>query len=194
LPRIGFPESVYTELVALRDTFAQKLTIADTPATRTKLTVQAKDTARTALEKRIRLVIKEYINFNHMVSDEDRDGLGLPIYKDTRTPAPVATKAPDFDVDTSVIGHVGISFYEKEGDHKRGKPPGQHCVEIASAILDTPPTRWDQLIYSAVDTHSPYTFSFENDQRGKTLYFALRWENTRGEKGPWSEIHSAIIP
>jgi hypothetical protein len=31
-------------------------------------------------------------------------------------------------------------------------------------------------------------------QRGKTVYFALRWENTRGEKGPWSEIMSAIIP
>jgi hypothetical protein len=35
---------------------------------------------------------------------------------------------------------------------------------------------------------------FENDQRGKTVYFALRWENTRGEKGPWSAIQIAIIP
>jgi hypothetical protein len=32
------------------------------------------------------------------------------------------------------------------------------------------------------------------EDRGKKLYFALRWENTRGEKGPWSEIHSTIIP
>ncbi|MDR2362267.1 MAG: hypothetical protein LBD91_06005 [Prevotellaceae bacterium] len=29
---------------------------------------------------------------------------------------------------------------------------------------------------------------------GKTVYFALRWENTRGEKGPWSDIMSATVP
>jgi hypothetical protein len=28
----------------------------------------------------------------------------------------------------------------------------------------------------------------------KTLYYALRWENTRGEKGLWSEIGMAIAP
>jgi hypothetical protein len=44
------------------------------------------------------------------------------------------------------------------------------------------------------NTRTPYTFPFEYDQRGQTVYFALRWENTRGEKGPWSEIHSTIIP
>jgi hypothetical protein len=39
------------------------------------------------------------------------------------------------------------------------------------------------MTHSAVNTHSPCTFIFEHDQRGKTVYFALRWENTRGEKG-----------
>jgi hypothetical protein len=194
LTRIAFPDSVYQELVTLRDDFAQKLETAEELATRTKLTVQAKKTARKTLEKRLRQVVKEYLTFNHAVTDEDRDGLGLPIRKDKRTPAPVATKAPDFDVDTSVIGRVGVNFYEKDGDHKRGKPEGQHCVEIAWAILDTPPARWDELIHSATDTRTPYTFVFENDQRRKTLYFALRWENTTGLKGPWSEIQSAIIP
>jgi hypothetical protein len=30
--------------------------------------------------------------------------------------------------------------------------------------------------------------------RGKTVWFRLRWENNRGQKGPWSELYSAIIP
>jgi hypothetical protein len=67
-------------------------------------------------------------------------------------------------------------------------------VEIGWTQSDTPITRWDELTHSNVDTNSPFTLSFENDQRGKTVYFALRWENTRGEKGPWSGIASAIIP
>jgi len=28
---------------------------------------------------------------------------------------------------------------------------------------------------------------------GKTAYYALRWENTRGETGPWSDVVSATI-
>jgi hypothetical protein len=67
-------------------------------------------------------------------------------------------------------------------------------VEIAWALSDTPVTRWNELTHSNVDTNSPFTLVFENDQCGKTIYFAIRWENTRGEKGPWSEITSAIIP
>jgi hypothetical protein len=29
---------------------------------------------------------------------------------------------------------------------------------------------------------------------GKHLYFALRWENTRGEKGPWSRAVKGSLP
>ncbi|MDR0582169.1 MAG: hypothetical protein LBG31_04300 [Prevotellaceae bacterium] len=194
LTRFNFPEEVYQELSALVDDFTQKFERAIAPITRTKAAVQEKNDSRKTLTKRLRTVVKEYLNFNHAVTDSDRDKLGLPIYKTTRTHAPVAAKSPDFDINTSVIGRVGISFYEKDGDHRRGKPAGQHGVEIAWVIAGTPPTRWDELIHSIVDTHSPHTFSFENDQRGQTLYFALRWENTRGEKGPWSPIESAIIP
>jgi hypothetical protein len=77
---------------------------------------------------------------------------------------------------------------------KKGKPAGQHGVEVAWLISSTPPARWDELIHSTVDTRSPFRISFENDQRGKTVYFALRWENTRGERGRWSDIMVAIIP
>jgi hypothetical protein len=35
---------------------------------------------------------------------------------------------------------------------------------------------------------------FEGHDRGKTLWYAARWENTRGLKGPWSPIESVIIP
>jgi hypothetical protein len=69
-----------------------------------------------------------------------------------------------------------------------------HGAEIAWAILDTPPVNWDALTHSSFDTHTPFRLTFGGDQRGKTLYFALRWENTTGEKGPWNEIQNAIIP
>jgi hypothetical protein len=69
-----------------------------------------------------------------------------------------------------------------------------HGAEIGWGVLDEPPVNWSQLVHSSFDTASPFRLSFEGDQRGRRLYFALRWENTRGAKGPWSEIMDAVIP
>jgi hypothetical protein len=194
LMHILFPNDVYQELVTLRDDFAQKLETAEEPATRTKLTVQAKKTARKTLEKRLRQVVKEYLTFNHEVTDEDRDGLGLPIYKETRTPTPVAITYPDFDIDSSTIRRLTIHFYDQGQKKSKAKPAGQHGAEIRWVISDTPVVDVKDLTHSAFDTRTPFTLEFEGHERGKTVYFCLCWENTRGEKGPWSEIQSAIIP
>jgi hypothetical protein len=47
---------------------------------------------------------------------------------------------------------------------------------------------------SAFATATPYTFSFDEPDRGKTLYICPRWENNKGDKGPWGEIVKAIVP
>ena len=67
-------------------------------------------------------------------------------------------------------------------------------MEIHWFILEQPPLSIEELIHTAMDTASPYTFSFGEEERGKTLYFCLRWEN--GDKGtcPWSLIFNAVIP
>ncbi|MDR1197444.1 MAG: hypothetical protein LBK94_00310 [Prevotellaceae bacterium] len=188
------PAGTMTELTALQGDFASKFETAENPATRTSAAVLVKTESRKAAEAKIRAVLKAYVTYNPAVTDEDRKSMRLPIHKTTRTPSPVATDAPDTDIDTSVIGRVTIHFFERGSRHKKAKPAGQHGAEISWVLSDTPITRWDELIHSNIDTNSPFTLAFEHDQRGKTVYFALRWENTRGEKGPWSEIMSVIIP
>jgi hypothetical protein len=61
-------------------------------------------------------------------------------------------------------------------------------------ISDTPPTKLADLLHSSFSTHSPLELVFDEDQRGKRLYFAVRWENGTVKKGPWSDIYSVIIP
>jgi hypothetical protein len=99
----------------------------------------------------------------------------------------------DAVVDATSPATLTIHFHD-HGSEKKAKPKGVHGAEAAWEILDTPPTDWSQLTHSVFDTNSPLVLTFNGDQRGKTLYFAMRWENTRGEKGPWSDIMSAIIP
>jgi type II restriction/modification system DNA methylase subunit YeeA len=50
------------------------------------------------------------------------------------------------------------------------------------------------LTKSAFDTASPYTFKFDEADRGKALYICPCWENNKGEKGPYGEIYKAIVP
>jgi hypothetical protein len=192
--RVGFPETVLTRLKDLRDTFNGKLLVAETPGTRTKAAIQEKNDARKVLEAEVRQAYGEYLRRNHLLTDADRDNLGLPIPKTTRTPAPVATTHPDFDVDSSMIRRLIVHFFDQGSKKSKAKPAGQHGAEIRWAILDTPPASIEELIFSSFDTRTPFTLSFDENQRGETVYFCLRWENTRGEKGPWSTIVSAIIP
>ena len=65
---------------------------------------------------------------------------------------------------------------------------------IYYSVSDTPVTGQTELPHSRLATRSPLELIFEPEQRGKTVYFAARWQNRWGELGPWSEIVSAVIP
>jgi hypothetical protein len=162
------------------------------PATRTPLITFTKNKTRKEYEKPLRLLVKN-LESNPRVSDEDRRGMGITIPSTTRTVIPAATTYPLSTVDSSTIRLLKFFFRDSESSSK-AKPHGVHGAEIRWSILDTPPVTVKELIMSGFDTRSPFTLEFENDQRGKTVWYCLRWENTKGEKGPWSEIGSAIIP
>ena len=192
LPRIQFPSDVYATLTALLDTFKAKLAIAEAPSTRTKTTVLAKNKARKTLEKELRQAVGEYLTRNHLVEDDDRNNLGLPIHKTTRDEAPVATTYPWVLVVPYLIRYLRFDFGGEETS--KAKPEGQHGMELAGLVGGEKPANVHVLTRSYFDTNSPLTIEFEEEERGKTFWFAVRWENNNGKKGPWSEIQSALIP
>ncbi|MDR0667441.1 MAG: hypothetical protein LBF90_02335 [Prevotellaceae bacterium] len=192
LTRIGFPTELYDSLLALSNDFAEKLRIATDPATRTKAAVAEKNHARSSLTAALRHALQQWINHNPAVTEADRDNLGLPIYKTTHDPSPVATTIPWVQVVMTVIRYLRFDFGGSETS--RAKPAGQHGMELAGLIGGERPANVHALTLSYFDTHTPLSIAFEEEDRGKTFWFAVRWENTRGEKGPWSEIQSAIIP
>jgi hypothetical protein len=192
--RVAFPEATRKALTALQTTFVTKYNVAVAPATRTKASIDEKTEARDAFEKELRQNIREYLTNNHLVTDADRDNLGLPIHKSSHTPSPVAKTYPEFNVDSGTIRRLTIHFFDQGSVKSKAKPAGRHGAEIRWAILDTPPADVKDLAHSSFDTRTPFTLEFEEHERGKTVCFCLCWENTRGKKDPWSEIVSAIIP
>ena len=193
LPDWGFPEEEYEYLTALYDEFAKWHKMAQEPSTRTGPVIVGKDTARGKLEKALQQDVKEFLTYNRKVSDSDREKLGLPVHKSLRTPAPVATNYPGVKVDSSIIRRLMIYFVE--GGHRtKARPHGQRGAIMQWIISDTPPANLTDLLHTSFITRPPFTLDFEEYNRGKTFYFSLCWENTRGKKGPFSPIISAIIP
>jgi hypothetical protein len=199
LARYGFPLEVYEKLEALRNTFKTKLDTAETPASHTKMSIQAKNTAKKALTTALRQAVKEYLTYNHLVTDEDRDALGLPIHKTTRTPIPPPTDLVELMLKQLAGNRVEVNFFpmgvnDTGKERREAKPFGVRGAEIRWAMLSEPPKSHDDLVHSEFDTRSPYMFQFDLPDAGKTLYVCARWENTTGQKGPWNKIESVIVP
>jgi hypothetical protein len=179
-------------LLPAKKEWVQKWDDYENPATRTPVITFAKREARNKYEALLRVLVSN-LQSNTLVSDDDRKAMGIVIRPKTHKPTPAPASYPGFTIDTSIIRCLILYFFDIVSK-ARAKPHGVHGAEIRWAILDAPPTHIDELINSGFDTRSPFTLEFDESQRGKTVYFCLRWENTTGEKGPWSEIVSAIIP
>ncbi|MDR0561745.1 MAG: hypothetical protein LBG73_03570 [Spirochaetaceae bacterium] len=160
---------------------------------RGKVDVLNKNEAKEALTARLRSFVKAYLAYNPAVSDADKENMGLPLHNGARTPAPVPGTIPELELDSSVIRQIIVHFRDN-GSDRRGKPAHVHGVELRWSLLDGPPHSVEDLTKSAFDTASPYTFKFDEADRGKALYICPCWENNKGEKGPYGEIYKAIVP
>jgi hypothetical protein len=188
----NIPAGTLTPIQAQMTAFETAFNAAQNP-NRGKVDVLTKNEAKEALTASLRTFIKGFLAYNPAVSDADKENMGLPLHDGTRTPAPVPATIPELELDSSIIRQISVHFRDA-GSDKRGKPAHIHGVELRWALLDNPPQSVEDLTKSAFDTASPYTFTFDEPERGKALYICPRWENNKGDKGPWGEIMKAIIP
>jgi hypothetical protein len=158
-----------------------------------------KTTALRSVEKVFKQAYREfYISFlksNPQVADTDLLLMDLPKRRThaRNATAPLPDVPPAFSIMLPNPAVIEIHYHDGNSSRK-AKPAGVHGMEIRWAILGAAPTDWDELTNSVFSIRTPCRLTFLYNQRGKTLYFALRWEDNRGKKGPWSEIHETIIP
>jgi len=65
--------------------------------------------------------------------------------------------------------------------------------EIWAKVGAPAPTDASQLTYLGNASKSPQMEEYTGAQAGQMVWYWLRWVNTRGDKGPWSEPASATI-
>jgi hypothetical protein len=154
---------------------------------------QAKETARNVLVALIRALVKIIHAKGAAVTAASKQAINVTVADTIKTPVAVPTSAPVGRVDITNVREHTIHFSDSTTPTSKAKPPGVRGCQIWVKIGTAPPASASELVYRVMDTSSPFKNSFEPADAGKTAYYWLRWENTKGESGPWSAMVSATI-
>jgi hypothetical protein len=164
---------------------------ADSPA-KNSIIVAEKNAARKTLEAKIRELAGFRLK-NPVITDAERIALGLHVRDTKPTNIPVPKSRPELDIDVVDFRRLKVVFHDMDSKSK-AKPYGVNGAVIVYAVLDAPPADTSALARSALATRTPHILEFTEEERGKTVYVAICWQNEKGERGPWSEIENAIVP
>ena len=189
----GIDTDDFTAVKSKQTTWEAAYAKASNKQNRTSADVLAKNDAADVYKKSIRSFVAQWLANNTKIADADRTRMGLSVRTGTRTPTPVPTSSPVGAIDFSIRLQHTISYYDEASAHSNAKPVGVHGCEIYMKVDGDAPKDASELSYVATDTASPYVLKFEGSKAGKTVYYWLRWVNTRGEAGPWSTKVSAMV-
>jgi hypothetical protein len=156
---------------------------------------QAKDAARAALEKEVR-PLTNFVQGYPKTTDADRAEIGITVRDTSKTPAPTPTTRPLVSVDPAARLTHELRLVDEGSPTRRGKPPGVSGAEVWVKLVDAGqpvPTDPNALSFLTLTTRPTLRTDFRAADGGKTAVYMLRWINTRGEKGPWSEVTTATV-
>ena len=189
----GITAADVTALVLIQTAWNIAFAKASNKQNRTPADVQGKDDARTAYETALRKFVAQWLANNAKVPNSERQRMGLTVKTNIRTANPAPETCPMAVIDFSSRLRHTIAFADETTPNTRAKPDGVHGCEVWMKLGGEAPQAPAECTYLATDTASPYVATFDGADVGKTVWYMLRWVNTRGEQGPWSPTFSALV-
>ncbi|MDR2758488.1 MAG: hypothetical protein LBB78_03820 [Spirochaetaceae bacterium] len=191
-------------LTALRDA-RNAWEAAYIPTTRphTPVETEAKNDAKQAAKQVLRPFVNQYLRYLP-VTNEDRTAMGIRNKDTIPTPIPPPEAQAEADLTFPGVHLVEVANIRAV---KGGTAPdlrSDYGVRIyygfsGSATekyrfrLAGEPKSGGDLPYSVFTRRKKERFDFDGES-GNTVYFCLRYENPRGQTGPFGPMLSAVIP
>jgi hypothetical protein len=151
-----------------------------------------KNLSREGIEALARPLIQQ-LQASTTVTDAQRNLMQINVRSTAHTPASVPTTMPIAMVDTSQrLRHI-VSYTDSASGGSKKKPAGVASCEVWAKVGAPAPTDISQMAYMGNASTSPQMEEYTGAQAGQMVCYWLRWVNTRGEKGPWSEPVTATI-
>jgi hypothetical protein len=158
-----------------------------------KVDTLAKNQAKNALIHALRTYVQAYIARNPAVTDEDKEQMGLPLHDGTPTPHPVPNVRPETEGEPVGKGEHRITVVNPHTQSK-DKPPLVSGVSYGRKVrrADEPKSRAEDMP-SDYQAAAVRIFQYTEDDYGKVADYATAYENSSGQRGPWSNVISLLI-
>jgi len=137
--------------------------------------------------------IRRRVFFMPPLTEGDFADLGLEPPSTDRTPHIDVPEMVDFVIHLRSIRELVVDFWV-QGEANKAKPLGYEGAVVIWGIRDTPPEHPDDFQHHAMASSTPHILTFEETERGNTVWIALAWQNERGYLGQYSEYKSAVVP
>ena len=192
-PTYGLTPSDATAIANANNTWQAAYVVAVTPATRTEVTVAAKNAAKIAFVQLARTYASQ-IRINPGVTNADKLALGLNLPNNSPSPIPPPLTWPILSLPTSGPGLHEVRFADSATPSSRAKPANAIAMQlfrgIGNAIIVNPA----ECEYLANVTRQPYQSTFSDPaDAGKVATYFARWAVRNGGFGPWSAGVSMTI-
>jgi hypothetical protein len=190
--RLGISTTMVSSLTTLVEVFETACDKADS-STASSVDRAYRKRKGDQLRQTIRDCVNQEIRYNANVTNEDREGLKITIPDPTRTPSKKPHMFPvTEDIKQPAKARIEVKYIDSE-EHKASKPEGVHGIETAYYVGVEPVEHIKRMNRSHFATHNPTCIDLTDEESGQILSFASRYENTRGEKGPWSPIYHVVV-
>jgi len=174
------------------EAFADAYNLIQDPSQKNKVTVAAKDDARTAAEQICRQFAIQ-IKFNAAISDPAKIDIGVRPPSTTRDPIPAPNSSPVLSIFGAGYATHTVRFVDALTPDSRQKPYGVKQLQLYYAIAEEPASDPDVAKFHGLHTRSPIGVGFDPEDVGKQVTYWARWCTLKGETGPWSAPVSMAI-
>ena len=204
----GIPVAAVTEFSGLVSAAEAALAAAQNESTRTPVTTERCREAFTALVDKMRFIKNHYFLIPPL---DNTDIVSLGLRPRDTNPSPVPPPAGFAEADVSYPGVGALELHcrpvagqaplDPRSDYGYRVyygvlPPGGATTEAATGpkreLVKAPLTGAD-LPHSQWVRRKKERFYFNGDS-GKTAYFCIQYENSKGDVGPWGPLFQAVIP
>ena len=139
--------------------------------------------------------IKKRYFYNPPLTDADILSLGLKPKDKEPTPVGEPTGQPQANIILTRRAQLTVQIVPDETE-QTDKRVNYGC-RIYYGIYpagETPPVSGMDLRHSMFTRKKKELFTFLPTDSGKTAYFSIRYENSKGKAGPWGPMAQALIP
>lgn len=181
-----------TAFDVLRDAYAAALALATAPATRTPVTVAAKDAAKASMVTSARMLARIALAFP-TVTPGDLTAAGLIVRNTVPTPIPAPATVPLLALLASIGKTVTLDFADELTPSKKYKPFGVTVLQLFMKTGAVAPASPDDCTLVGSFGRWPVRLDLSSLAVGTQLNFIARWATRKGLTGPQSAVVTAIL-